>query len=98
MTQLSSQEYIQKPVMVEAWELQTDNLDLVANWCRGRRRGLSVVFPKIRSKAQLLEDQETNHYAVVGDYIIRTNKGFVKMTADEFHVKFSPTGKRTLKV
>lgn len=91
MVQTNSQEFLMRPVVVEAWQLHPDNLDLVAQWCRGRRRGMSIEFPKIRDRAKLLENQNTKHHAIVGDWIIRTSKGYVKMSAEEFDMKFAPT-------
>lgn len=94
MTQLSSQEFITVPAKVEAWILEPENLDLAAQWCRGRRRGLSVIFPKIRDKKKMLDAQDNNHYAIPGDVIVKTRAGFVKMSGEEFSRKFRATSTR----
>jgi hypothetical protein len=70
------QEYVTKPVLVEAWQLTEDNLPQVAKWCRGRVKGESITFAKIRDKSKVLGGQDNNHYAHIGDYIVRRAKGF----------------------
>jgi hypothetical protein len=94
MTQLTSQEFVTIPVTVEAWRLELDNLDLVAQWCKGRRRGQSVIFPKIRNKAKLIDSQDNNHYAIPGDVVVKTSKGFIKMSGDEFEKRFTEASQR----
>lgn len=96
MSQTTSQEFLMKPVVVEAWHLQQDNLDLIAQWCKGRRRGLSVIFPKIRNRAKTIDSQDTNHYAIVGDWIVKTKRGFIKMSNRDFNATYAPTGARSV--
>lgn len=92
--QSASKEFISRPYLIEAWQLHPDNLDLVGQWCRGRVRGLSIVFPKIRDKSKPIEGQDNNHYAVVGDWVVKTSAGFVKMKNDEFNKRYAPTQDR----
>lgn len=92
--QTVSKEFISKPHLIEAWQLHPDNLDMVAQWCRGRVRGLSIVFPKIRDKAKPIDTQDNNHYAVIGDWVIRSGKGFVKMKDIDFNKRYSPMADR----
>lgn len=92
--QTASKEFVTKPFLVEAWQLHPDNLDMIASWCRGRVRGLSIVFPKIRDKSKPVDTTDNNHYAVVGDWVVRQSRGFVKMKNEEFTKRYSPTPDR----
>jgi hypothetical protein len=80
----SPAEFYTVPTVVEAWKLTEDNLPLVAKWCNGRVKGLSITFPKIRDKSKTLESTDTNSYAVLGDYIVRVSNGFKVVKGVDF--------------
>lgn len=77
-------EFIKLPVLVEAWKVNADELPQIAKWCGGKVRGLSITFPKVRDRSKVLNPDDRNSYAVVGDYIYRVSKGFALMKGEDF--------------
>lgn len=84
MIQISPKEYITLPVYVEAWQLTLENLPQAAQWCRGRVKGESITFPKIRDRSKTLNSTDTNSYAVIGDYIVKVAQGYKVVKAEAF--------------
>jgi hypothetical protein len=70
-------QYVTVPKYVEAWKITEDNLAEVAKWCRGKVKGESITFPKIRDRSKVLNNgQDNNHYGRPGQYVVRLSKGF----------------------
>lgn len=91
----SPQEFISVPTVIEAWKITHDNLDAVAKWCGGKRKGESITFPKIRDRSKILQNgQDNNHFAIIGSVIVRRAKGFDLYTPQEFDRSFRPARKR----
>jgi len=92
----SPRQYVTKPTFVEAWQIRVDNIKDVAKWCHGRVRGSSVIFPKIRNRGKPLQDtpKDNNHYALLGDYVVRVSNGFVRLSEEEFKSHYAPSGNR----
>ena len=88
------QEFYRIPQVFEAWPVTEDELSDIAKWCKGKVKGLSITFPKIRDKAKPLDSQERNSYAVLGDVIVRSNKGFTVFKRDTFAQQFRPATNR----
>lgn len=93
---MSPKQYVTKPVLVEAWKITPANIELVAKWCSGRVRGLSVIFPKIRDRGKPLHpaSKDNNHYALISDYVVKVKGGFVKLSEEEFLARYNPSGNR----
>ena len=82
------QEFYRIPQVFEAWTVTEDELSNIAKWCKGKVKGLSITFPKIRDKAKPLDSQERNSYAVCGDVIIKSSKGFTVLKGETFAKEF----------
>ena len=80
--------YVRKPCTVEAGRVTVEDLDEIARWCNGKVRGYSITFPRIRDKSRPLDSQDRRSYAVLGQVIIKTAKGFKVMDGPEFDSKF----------
>ena len=81
--------YFRIPFAVEAWVLNPEELKDIAKWCNGKVKGYSIAFPKIRNNAIPLDSQERKSWAVVGEVIVKTREGFVRMTKEEFNQRFT---------
>lgn len=77
-----------RPISVEAYQLTTDNLDYIENWCNGQIKGTRL--PLIdRVIAIYTEDGE--YQAAISDYIIKIGNGdFCTCPAYVFNKIFTP--------
>jgi hypothetical protein len=82
--------YYRRPFVVEAEKLIADDLPRIAKWCNGRVKGNSITFARIRDKSKVLDSKDRRAYAVLGQVLVKTAKGFVVMNGDEFDAKFAP--------
>jgi len=64
--------YRNKPVIVEAYRVWTDNIDLVAEWCGGQVKGVKLPINERCIDIQTLEGEIR---VEIGDYIIKGVKG-----------------------
>jgi len=94
MSNTSPQEFVRMPILVEAWRLIPEDLPAIAKWCNGKVKGNSVMFPRIRDKARTLDSQDRNSYAVIGDVIVKSSKGYTLMKGDDFDRQYRAYTKR----
>jgi hypothetical protein len=81
----SPTKYITKPVVVEAMQVSLENLADIAKWCGGYVRGESIRFTKPKQLRK--PNADNSHYAIVGDYVIKTNYGFTVMKPAKFELR-----------
>lgn len=85
MTDKAPVQYQTKPTIVEAMQVSLDNLSEVAKWCGGYVRGECVRFSIPRELKRVAADN--NHYAIVGDYVVKTALGYVVIKPGKFESK-----------
>lgn len=95
MSNQSPQEYITIPVLLEAMKLEEDNLPAVAQWCKGKVKGGSISFPKIRDRSKPIRNGDTSSYAIIGEYIEKTSRGFKVVRPEEFERTRRPATRRS---
>jgi len=88
------QEVYRIPQVFEAWRVTEDDLPNIARWCKGKVKGYSITFPRIRDKSKPLDSQERNSYAVCGDVIVKSSKGFTVLKGETFEREFRPATSR----
>lgn len=90
MADTSPVQYISKPTTIEAMQVSIENLTDVAKWCRGYVRGESIRFAKPKQLRK--PNADNSHYAITGDYIVKTKYGFTVVKAGIFEQKYARVG------
>lgn len=83
-------QYVSLPTKIEAMQITLDNLDEVARWCRGYVRGESIRFAK--PKPLRKPNADNSHYAICGDYVVKTVHGFTVIKSAVFEKKYRRCG------
>lgn len=83
-------QYVSRPVTIEAMQITLDNLNEVAKWCKGFVRGESIRF--VKPKPLRKPNADNSHYAISGDYVVRTKYGFTVVKPKVFEEKYHRYG------
>lgn len=79
-------QFRKKPVVIEAQRVTVNNLDQIANWCRGSVKGTKLPLHERVVDIQTLEGEMR---ADVGDWIIKGVKGeFYPCKPDIFEMTY----------
>ena len=86
MTDKSPVQYISRPTRIEAMQVSLENLAEVAKWCGGHPRGECIRFAKPKHLRK--PNADNLHYAIVGDYVVKTIYGFDVLKSVAFEKRF----------
>jgi hypothetical protein len=84
------EKFRKKPVVVEAHRLTINNINKIAEWCRGSVKGIKL---PIEEQVIDIETLEGTMRADVGDWIIKgVNGEFYPCKPDIFEKSYEPVG------
>lgn len=89
-TMIDTQKYIRKPLYVDAVRITTANFEEIATWCQGEIQengpsGKKCIKVRVHNPKNVRQTQ-----AVVGDWLLYTERGYKVYTNKAFHASFDP--------
>lgn len=82
-------QYRKKPVVIEAWQVNSKNYYEVAKWCGGETQDISPSGTIYAPGVLLIHTLEGDHWASDGDYIMKGVKGeFYPCKPDIFEMTY----------
>lgn len=87
---IDTQKYIRKPLYVDAVRITTANFEEIAAWCQGEIQengpsGKKCIKVRVHNPKNIRQTQ-----AVVGDWLLYTERGYKVYTNKAFHASFDP--------